>query len=259
VNRRTGPGPLARAVAALRAALFFGLLSASIVFYGLWLIPAAILLKRGGAIKWMCRSWVNAVFPLFGLRIRVEGRENLQERRTIFVSNHQSWLDITIMMVRVRFPAFLAKKEIASWPWFGGAMRILHCVFVDRSDRRSRSLVGRQVREKLSEGVDFCIFAEGTRSVDGALQPFQSGAFRIAVDAEALLTPVVIDETWWILNKKAFRLYPGTMRVRILPPVDTALPENRDPKILLANVRGVMEAALAEMRREPEASGMFPA
>lgn len=254
----TEPGPLNRAAATLRAALFFGLLSVSIVFYGLWLIPAAILLKRGGAIKWMCRSWVNAVFPLFGLRIRVEGLENLQERRTIFVSNHQSWLDITIMMVRVRFPAFLAKKEIASWPWFGGSMRILHCVFVDRSDRRSRSLVGRQVREELSRGVDFCIFAEGTRSVDGALQPFQSGAFRIAVDAEALLTPVVIDETWWILNKKSFRLYPGTMRVRILPPIDTALPENKDPKVLMANIRSAMETALAEMRRGPDASGKFP-
>jgi 1-acyl-sn-glycerol-3-phosphate acyltransferase len=94
--------------------------------------------------------------------------------------------------------------------------------------------------------------------VDGALQPFQSGAFRIAVDAEALLTPVVIDETWWILNKKSFRLYPGTMRVRILPPIDTALPENKDPKVLMANIRSAMETALAEMRRGPDASGKFP-
>jgi 1-acyl-sn-glycerol-3-phosphate acyltransferase len=246
-------------VARVRAAVFFGFFFACILFFGLWLIPAAMVLKKDSFIKWMCRSWLKLFLPVFGLRVELTGQENLQDRRTVFVSNHQSWLDITIMMLRVRFPAFLAKKEIESWPWFGGAMRVLHCVFVDRSDRRSRSQVGRMVREQMEHDVDFCIFAEGTRTVDGRLQAFQSGAFRIAIDAGALLTPVVIDETWWILNKRTFQLYPGLMRVRILPPIDTALAENQDPKALLETVRGAMEAALRQMRTEPTASGRFQA
>ena len=252
------PGPLGRLVASVRAALFFGILFAFVFFFGLWLIPSAIVLRRASFIKWMCRTWLNVFFPIFGQKLDVQGQEHLQDRRTVFVSNHQSWLDITVMMLKVRFPAFLAKKEIASWPWFGGAMRVIHCVFVDRSDRISRSKVGFEVRREMdSHGVDFCIFAEGTRSADGTLQPFQSGAFRIATDARALVTPVVIDETWWMLNKKTFQLYPGTMRVRILEPIDTALPENRDCKILQQRVRDSMEAALAQMRREPGASGRF--
>jgi 1-acyl-sn-glycerol-3-phosphate acyltransferase len=254
------PGPIARFVATMRAALFFGLLFAFVFFFGLWLIPAAIVFQRASFIKLMCRTWLKVFFPLFGQRVEVQGLEHLQDRRTVFVSNHQSWLDITVMMLSVRFPAFLAKKEIASWPWFGGAMRVLHCVFVDRSDRRSRSKVGFEVRRQMDEhGVDFCIFPEGTRSVDGILQPFQSGAFRIATDAQALVTPVVIDETWWMLNKKTFQLYPGTMRVRILEPIDTALAENRDSKALQQRVRDSMEAALGEMRRQSGASGRFPA
>lgn len=251
------PGPFARMAARIRAALFFGLLFGFIFFFGFWLIPAAILLKRASFIKWMCRTWLSSFFPVFGLKVEVSGQENLQDRRTVFVSNHQSWLDITIMMLHGRFPAFLAKKEIQSWPWFGGAMKVLRCVFVDRNDRRSRSQVGRMVHEQMDHGVDFCIFAEGTRSIDGALQPFQGGAFRIAIDAKALVTPVVIDETWWMLNKKTFQLYPGRMRVRFLPPIDTALPENQDTKALLEKVRSTMEGALAQMRREPVASGRF--
>jgi 1-acyl-sn-glycerol-3-phosphate acyltransferase len=254
------PGSLGRLAAVLRAALFFGILFAFVFFFGLWLIPAAILLKRASFIKWMCRTWLRTFFPLFGQRVEVHGLEHLHDRRTVFVSNHQSWLDITVMMLAVRFPAFLAKKEIGSWPWFGGAMRVLHCVFVDRSDRRSRTKVGFDVRRAMDEyGVDFCIFPEGTRSQDGTLQPFQSGAFRIATDAQALVTPVVIDETWWMLNKKTFQLYPGTMRVRILEPIDTALPENRDSKALQHRVRDSMEAALLQMRREAGASGRFSA
>jgi len=254
------PGPLGRLVATVRAAIFFYTLFAFVFFFGLWLIPAAIVLHRPSFIKWMCRTWLRTFFPIFGQKLEVRGLEHLQDRRTVFVSNHQSWLDITVMMLEVRFPAFLAKKEIASWPWFGGAMRVIHCVFVDRTDRHSRSKVGLEVRREMdSHGVDFCIFPEGTRSVDGTLQPFQSGAFRIATDAQALVTPVVIDETWWMLNKKTFQLYPGTMRVRILEPIDTALSENRDNKVLQRRVRDSMEAALAEMRREPGASGRFPA
>jgi len=253
------PGPLGNAIARLRAAVFFGLVSGSIFFCGLWLLPLAVFFKQPGPIKWAVRNWLRVVLPAFGLNLEVRGEENLMERKTVFVSNHQSWLDITIMMLRVRFPSFLAKKEIESWPFFGSTMRTMRCVFVDRSDRKSRNLVGQKVREQMEHGVDFCIFAEGTRSLDGALQSFQTGAFRIAIDARALVTPVVIDETWWMLNKKSFRLFPGLMRVRILPPIDTNLPENQDPKALLDRVHAQMKAALAEMRMEPEASGRFVA
>lgn len=248
-------GALARGLAKVRAFLFFGMLSFALFFFGLWLIPAALVLRRAAFIKWMCYTYLGVALPLFGIRFRLEGGGNLPEGKTIFVANHQSWIDITAFMLHVRFPSFLAKKEIESWPYFGGAMKILKCVFVDRSDRRSRHEVGKQVKENLAAGVDFCIYPEGTRSADGRLNDFAGGAFRIAVDAEATLTPVVIDESWWILNKKGFYLYPGTVRVRILPPIDTRLPENKDYKELTRRVRDQIDAELTRMRGEPEASG----
>lgn len=244
-------------IARIRAAIFFGTLFGSIFFFGFWLIPAAVIFQRASFIKWMCTTWLGFFMPVFGLKREVRGKENLADRGTIFVVNHQSWLDIPLMMVGVRFPAFLAKQEISSWPWFGAAMRVLHCVFVDRSDRRSRSEVGQKVRKEVDAGIDFCIFPEGTRSVDGRLQAFQGGAFRMAIDSGATVTPVVLDETWWILNKKTFQLYPGTIRARILEPIDTSLPENREPKVLMALVQSRMEETLRQMRAEPGASGRF--
>jgi len=234
----------------LRAVAFFGLLSISIFFFGFWLIPAAIYFKRAAFIKWMNRTYLGIAHPLFGIKFDVQGKENFSNRTTVMVSNHQSWLDITTIMLEVRYPAFLAKKEIESWPFFGGAMRVVDCVFVDRNDRRSRQKVALEIREKLARGVDFCIFPEGTRSLDGSLGDFAGGAFRIAADAEALITPIVIDDSWWMLNKKGFRMYPGTIKVRVLPPIDTSLPENRDYKELVVRVHGQMKAALEAMRLE---------
>jgi 1-acyl-sn-glycerol-3-phosphate acyltransferase len=246
---------LARWIAYLRGLVFFGLLAVSILFFGFWLIPAAIYFKRAAFIRWMNRTYLGIAHPLFGIRFDVQGKENLSARHSVMVCNHQSWLDITTIMLEVRYPAFLAKKEIERWPFFGGAMRVVDCVFVDRNDRRSRQNVALEIRQKLARGVDFCIFPEGTRSLDGSLGEFAGGAFRIATDAEALITPVVIDESWWILNKKGFFLYPGTIRVRVLPPIDTALPGNQDYKELTKRIHGLMAAALADMRREPKASG----
>ena len=246
---------LVRAVGLVRGLAFFGLLAGTILFFGLWLIPAALLLKKGKFIQWMNVTYLKIAMPLFGVRVHVDGREHLSSRNTVMVCNHQSWMDITAILTYVRFPAFLAKKEIESWPYFGATMKLVHCVFVDRSDRRSRHVVAEQIKQKLALGADFCIYPEGTRSPDGKLGDFSGGAFRIAVDAEALLTPVVIDESWWILNKKGLSLYPGTVRFRILPPIDTSLPENRDAKELTKRVHGQMLQALAQMRQEPAASG----
>jgi 1-acyl-sn-glycerol-3-phosphate acyltransferase len=239
---------LVRWVGFLRGLSFFGLLSFSILLCSFWLIPFAIYFNRAGMIRWMNRTYLGIAHPLFGIKFDVRGKENFSARTTVMVSNHQSWLDITTIMLEVRYPAFLAKKEIESWPFFGPAMRVVHCVFVDRNDRRSRQKVALDIRQKLSEGVDFCIFPEGTRSLDGSLGEFAGGAFRIAADAEALVTPVVIDNSWWILNKKGLMLFPGTIRVRILPPIDTSLPENQDYKELTKRVHGQMAAALVEMR-----------
>jgi 1-acyl-sn-glycerol-3-phosphate acyltransferase len=237
-----------RFVGRLRAISFFGLLSLSILLCSFWIIPIAIYFKKAWLIRWMNRTYLGVAHPLFGIKFDVQGKENFSDRTTVMVSNHQSWLDITTIMLEVRYPAFLAKKEIESWPFFGPAMKLVDCVFVDRNDRRSRQKVALDIREKLARGVDFCIFPEGTRSLDGSLGEFAGGAFRIAADAEALVTPVVIDNSWWMLNKKGMRMFPGTIRVRVLPPIDTSLPENRDYKELVVRVRGQMQAALAAMR-----------
>ncbi len=244
-----------RALGLLRGLCFFGLLIFSILFFGFSLIPAAIYFKRAAFIRWMNRTYLGMAHPLFGIKFDVRGKENFSSRNTVMVCNHQSWLDITTLMLEVKYPAFLAKKEIERWPFFGGAMKVVDCVFVDRNDRRSRQVVATDIKAKLARGVDFCIFPEGTRSPDGRMKDFATGAFRIAVDAEAMLTPVVIDESWWILNKRGIRLYPGTVRVRVLPPIDTRLEENRDSKELTKRVQAIMAEALAQMRQEPEASG----
>jgi len=242
-------GAWAHFIARLRAVTFMTTTFGSVLAVGFWLVPLAALLNKPGWLKAPCGVWVRVVLPLMGVRVSVHGREHLQDPTPrLFVVNHQSFLDIPVMMGWVRWPSFLAKKEIESWPWFGWAMRLMRCVFVDRADRHSRGDAGRGVKDAMDHGVDFCIFPEGTRSFDGELLPMRPGAFQIAIDSGALLTPVVIDPTWRILNKRGYRMWAGRVNVSILPPIPTTGENAPDRKRLTSLVETAMRDELSRLR-----------
>lgn len=249
-GREPGRGAFAHAVARLRALFFLGSTFTLILLVGFWLVPLAVVFDKPTWLKWPCRAWVRFWLPVLGVHVRMLGEENLVDPTPrLFIVNHQSFLDIPLMMGWVRWPSFLAKKEIQSWPWFGSAMHVLRCVFVDRADRHSRGASTAGVKASMSQGVDFCIFAEGTRSIDGKLQPYRPGGFQVAIDAGATITPVVLDPTWRILNKKGYRMWPGTIHISILPPIDTAKLESPDRKALLEQVESSVRAELERIRK----------
>lgn len=248
-GRESARGAFAHLAARLRAVVFLSATFGSVILVGFWLVPLAAIFGKPQWMKVPTRLWVRIFLPLFGVRARIVGAQHLSDPTPrLFVVNHQSFLDIPLMIGWVRWPSFLAKKEIESWPWFGWAMRLLRCVFVDRTDRHSRGEAGRGVKEAMAHGIDFCIFPEGTRSVDGELLPMRPGAFQIAIDSGALLTPVVIDPTWRILNKRGYRMWPSEVQVSILPPIATTGENAPDRKALATLVETAMKSELDRLR-----------
>lgn len=248
-GREPGRGAFVHLVARVRAVVFLLSTFGSVILVGFWLVPLAAIFGKPQWMKSPTRLWVRIVLPLFGVHVRVFGAQHLADPTPrLFVVNHQSFLDIPLMIGWVRWPSFLAKKEIESWPWFGWAMRLLRCVFVDRTDRQSRGEAGRGVKDAMAHGIDFCIFPEGTRSFDGELLPMRPGAFQIAIDSGALLTPVVIDPTWRILNKRGYRMWPGEVQVSILPPIATTGENAPDRKALAILVETAMKSELDRLR-----------
>lgn len=208
-------------LAQIRAILFLSMVFASVILVGFWVILASAIFRKPIWMRQLCHAYAHTFFPVFGIKVVRKGFENLDPAKNyLFVANHQSFLDIMVMMGWLRFPAFLAKKEIESWPLFGWAMHQLGCVFVDRKDRRDRMKTPSRIQEALAMGNDFCIFPEGTRSVDGKLLPFQSGAFHIATDKGLTMVPIVIDGSGRVLNKRGFRMVPGTITLTVLAPIN---------------------------------------
>lgn len=114
---------------------------------------------------------------LFGIERIVSG-EIASTRPVLFVANHISYLDIEILGATVE-TCFVAKQEIAGWPFFGWLARLQQTVFVER---RARGVAGErdELARRLEARANAVLFAEGTSSDGNRLLPFKSALFSVA-------------------------------------------------------------------------------
>ncbi|HVY99593.1 MAG TPA: lysophospholipid acyltransferase family protein [Dongiaceae bacterium] len=104
--------------------------------------------------------------------------EMSQRRPTLFVSNHTSYLDITVLGSLIP-GSFVAKAEVAQWPMYGWLAKLQRTVFVER--RRQTSHRQRdQLQERLAAGDNLILFPEGTSNDGNRVLPFRSALLSVA-------------------------------------------------------------------------------
>ena len=216
----------------------------------------AALVIRGSAPERVMGWWGRAFVRLGGFRVRVEGMEGLPPGGAVLVANHQSLVDIPLLLSAFRRPVkFLAKRELGEIPLFGKAMAAAGNLFVDREDPRDAVQMLRDAGARVREGALLVVFPEGTRSTDGSIGQFKPGAFYLAQRSGAPVVPVYIDGGNRALPKGAFRFHPADLLVRILPPLTVEEGAGGAKERIAASVRGRI---LQERNRSvgvPPASG----
>lgn len=207
-------------------------------------IVAALLRVRGGIYDDMSRLWSRWVLWASGTRVRIEGFENLKEDRPqIIASNHESWYDVFVIAATLpgRFK-FVAKKELASIPFFGWGWRAAGHISIDRSDTQSaiRSLeqAGGAMHRDQAKVV---IFPEGTRSPTDELLPFKKGGFMLALHTGVEIVPTGVHGGREILRKGDWRIHRGEMVLRFGEPIPMADYSDKTREQLVARVRHEIE------------------
>ncbi len=168
--------------------------------------------------------WAGKLLRNVKTYVTVEGKENLPApgETVVYVANHQSYLDIPIVLAEIwPPPPILAKRELGKVPLLGYCMRLLGCVFVERDDARSGMEALRKAQETVENGRSMVVFPEGTRSKSDEMTKFQGGAVRLALKAGVPVIPVVIDGSYKGLEGNGFRLQKSDVRMVILPRVET--------------------------------------
>ncbi len=209
-------------------------------------VYAAVTGRRRRAAEQVLAVGSDAVLAISGIRVEVEGREHLQGvRSSVLLFNHQSHLDAYVLIKLVRRDYVgIAKKEAARMPFLGQLMRAMEFVFLDRGDHRAAVDALRPAVDRLKTGLNVAIAPEGTRSLTARLLPFKKGGFHVALQAGAPLVPVVLHDTWEVVPRDSVMFRPGTVRVTVLPPVDTTGWRREDLDAHIAEVRQQFQEAL---------------
>lgn len=189
---------------------------------------------------WMARHcWAPPLLKVAGAQLEVSGLEHIAGLRSaIFMSNHQSMIDIPVafaaLPVNIRF---VAKRVLLFVPFLGWYMWAMGMVFVDRG-RRAQAIRSLQRAAALVRNDAFVMtFPEGTRSLDGRTLPFKKGLFVLAMEAGVPIVPMAIEGAQQVLPTNGFQVRPGKIRVALGEPVQTAGRSLEERDALIHEVR----------------------
>ncbi len=153
------------------------------------------------ADKFLIIPWTILVNNLIGIRMKIIGKEYVDRKRTtLYICNHQSWVDIPTFLRYSRAPT-VAKKEVRKIPFLGLLIIYAGGLFFDRNDRNGRLSVVRDTMKILKRGDSFCLFPEGTRSKNGELLEPNLAILKVCYKLGVPVVPSAIEGTRNILER----------------------------------------------------------
>lgn len=205
----------------------------------------------GGDPRWSFQVVVRFFWRLF-LRlspvigkITIHHKENLNEiKPAIYVASHQSSIDFVLLGSVIKNFATISNHPISDLAIFMKIPRLVGVYYMEKHNPNAAITVFNRLSKALQKGTNVFIFPEGTRNFSNELLPFQKGAFRLSVDNQVPIIPVIIDGTGKIVTKGsnvAKTVELTEINVTFLDPV---YPEKEE------SVRGLMRRVKEVMQVE---------
>jgi 1-acyl-sn-glycerol-3-phosphate acyltransferase len=206
------------------------------------------LFDRDGKLQhWCARTWCRLIAGTAGARVKVVGLENVPSQAAVFVANHSSYLDIPAIWgyIPVQF-RIMAKRSLFYVPFMGWFLSRAGHIPVDRENSRAALANINRAADKLRAGCSLVVFPEGHRSVDGVLQEFKNGGFKLAQKAGVPIVPVTIIGSHRVLKKDSLVFHAGEIQVIIDPPLSTQGYTSRTLPELMQQTRAIIAERLGE-------------
>lgn len=209
--------------------------------------------QRGGNVIYiLCRFWSDTCLLLWGIRHKNHFEAAHQpDHPCIFIFNHISYMDIPILMSAFRYQHIrvLGKSEMSKIPIFGFIYKNA-VVSVDRTDAAHRLKSVLALKSVLKKNISVVIAPEGTFNMTHhPLKEFYDGAFKIAIETQTPIKPVLFLDAYNRLNYKSiFSLTPGKSRAIYLAEVPVYEYKSKDTLLLKQQVYDIMQAGLIKYK-----------
>lgn len=203
---------------------------------------------RGNLIYIIATFWSDAGMFLWGMPHKTISDKNYNPNHpVVFVFNHISYVDIPVLMKTLRNYRIriLGKIEMSRVPIFGFTYRAA-VVMVDRSNADARAKSVNKLKATLKKNISVVIAPEGTFNMTHKpLKEFYDGAFRIAIETQTPIKPVIFLDTYDRLHYNSiFSFTAGRSRSVFLEEVQVKDYGMEDVELLKQQVYRIMETAL---------------
>ena len=192
-------------------------------------------------------KWAQPFIKLSGAKVTVIGSENIpKDGAVLFVSNHQSNFDIPLLIYYLDKPkGFISKKEIEKIPMINRWMKMMDCVFMDRSNLRKSAGAIIEGIKILKKGQSMVICPEGTRSKGGPIAEFKAGSFKLATKSKVPIIPITIDGSYKIMEANKNFIKPADVTLYIHPPIFTDKLSKEEEALLPKKIQEIVASKLS--------------
>ena len=163
-------------------------------------------------------SWLRITC---GVKIKIEGLENIPQQACVVLSNHQSTWETFFLQYLFVPASVILKRELLWIPFFGWGLYFMRAIAIKRSNPAGAiRQVLKQGKKRLSQGINVIIFPEGTRVRTPELGAFMTSGAALAKAAGAQILPVRHNAgDYWPAG--SWLKTPGTITLAIGPPIET--------------------------------------
>ncbi len=231
----------------IRTAIVAAFLSVYTLVLGPPLILYTLVTRSPDLLYWVGVKGLVFITRVAGMRVQVEGRENIPTGVCLFAANHTSNADAAAIVGAIpRRLAIFGRKSLFEIPIVGLAFRLAKFVPVDRGNRDAALASVKQAVEYIKTGLSFLVYPEGTRSPDGRMHRFKKGSFVMAIEAGVPIVPVVCSGAHRIMKKNSLVIHSGRVTVRFGKPIDVLGYAVEQRSVLAQQVHDVIAAQLPD-------------
>jgi len=210
------------------------------------------LVSSSGRLQHFCmRRWSRDNLWLSRARVEIEGLQHIDDARPqLLVANHSGLHDILALSAHLPIQfRWVAKKSLFGVPFMGWHMRRSGYIPIDRERPREAAHSIVAAAGVIRGGVNAIAFPEGTRSCNGDLGQFHSGAFALALKTGVPLVPVTLEGSCRVIVPKTLQVNPGVViRIKIDRPIDVTRYAHGEKHRLMNDVFQIMSRSLEELR-----------
>ena len=195
-------------------------------------------------VRFLCMIWAKSVFLIIGKRLLIYGKENINKKeKYIVVANHASLFDIVAITSFYPDVSWFGHERLLKVPVFGRFLKLTDYVpFKEPTVRNTRHMLKQLIEKAKNQSV--ALFPEGTRTLDGKINPFYRGFIYLFRTREIGILPVTLNGFYDLKPKNRFYInFSSKLDVVIHKPIPRKELINKNDNEIIDAVKTVIESA----------------